>query len=87
MDNWKNILDEDILKPNALFAAVFVLNYECLEDFIVDEIKKFYCTDICFEGEKETLKESNDYNNKVRALYNNQVNASLKWYTMPLYRM
>ena len=30
MDNWKNILDENILKFNVNFAAIFVLNYECL---------------------------------------------------------
>lgn len=28
MDNWKNILDENILKFNVNFAAIFVLNYE-----------------------------------------------------------
>ena len=29
MDKWKNILDENILKYNVSFAAIFVLNYEC----------------------------------------------------------
>lgn len=28
VDNWKNILDENILKTNINFAAVFVMNYE-----------------------------------------------------------
>lgn len=27
MDKWKNILDENILKYNMSFAAIFVLNY------------------------------------------------------------
>ncbi len=34
MDNWNNILNEDILKSNINFAALFVLNFECLKDYI-----------------------------------------------------
>lgn len=37
MDNWKNILDESILKTNVCFAALFVMNYECLKEYIVDQ--------------------------------------------------
>ena len=42
MDKWKNILDENILKYNVSFAAIFVLNYECLKDFIISKIRGFY---------------------------------------------
>ena len=38
MDNWKNILDENILKFNVNFAAIFVLNYECLKDYVINQI-------------------------------------------------
>ena len=37
MDNWNNILDEDILKINVNYAAMFVLYYECLKDFIINQ--------------------------------------------------
>ena len=42
MDNWKNILDEDILKTNINFVAVFVMNYECLKEFVIERIRDFY---------------------------------------------
>ena len=42
MDNWKNILDENILKYNVSFAAIFVLNYECLKDYVINQVREFY---------------------------------------------
>ena len=41
MDNWNNILNEKNLKPNVNFAAMFVLNFECLKEYIVSQIKGF----------------------------------------------
>ena len=41
MDNWKNILDENILKFNVNFAAIFVLNYECLKDYVIIRLEIF----------------------------------------------
>lgn len=35
MDNWANILDENIIKTNVNFAALFVMNYECLKDYVI----------------------------------------------------
>jgi hypothetical protein len=80
MDNWKNILDEDILKTNVLFAAIFVLNYECLKDYIVNEIRCFYSDHIHFEGDKVICDESQTYKDKVRSLNKNIEDASLKWF-------
>lgn len=39
MDNWANILDENILKTNVNFAALFVMNYECLKDYVISQVK------------------------------------------------
>ena len=50
MDNWANILDENILKANVSFAALFVMNYECLKDYIISQVKLFYSHDISFEN-------------------------------------
>lgn len=80
MDNWKNILDESILKTNVCFAALFVMNYECLKEYIVDQVKAFYCNNIHFEDDEIIYKESESYKKEVRELDGNIENASLKWF-------
>ena len=40
-DNWENILNEDILKYNVNFAAMFVLNYECLKEYVISQVRDF----------------------------------------------
>ena len=37
MDNWKNILDENVLKSNINFVTIFVMNYECLKEFVIEK--------------------------------------------------
>ena len=80
MDNWKNILDENILKANMNFAAVFVMNYECLKEFLIEQIRDFYSPHIRIEGDKIVSEESRAYKEKVRTLDKNLENASLKWF-------
>lgn len=79
MNKWINILDEDNLKPNVNFAAMFVLNFECLKDYIIDQIRDFYSDEIDFEYGKILYYESKEYKDKVRILDKNIENASLKW--------
>lgn len=79
MDNWKNILDEDILKTNINFAAVFVMNYECLKEFVIERIRGFYSEHFCLNDNRIVCEESDTYKEKVRALDKNLENASLKW--------
>lgn len=40
MDNWANILDENIIKTNVNFAALFVMNYECLKDYVISQVNR-----------------------------------------------
>lgn len=80
MDNWKNILDEDILKTNINFVAVFVMNYECLKEFVIEQIRTFYSEHFYMDGDKMVYEESGAYKEKVRALDKNIENASLKWF-------
>lgn len=80
MDNWKNILDEDNLKSNVNFAAMFVLNFECLKDYVVSQIRDFYSDSFHFENEKLICNESKAYKDHVRTLDKNIENASLKWF-------
>ncbi len=79
MNKWVNILDDDNLKPNVNFAAMFVLNFECLKDYIIDQIRDFYSDEIDFEYGKILYHESKEYKDKVRILDKNIENASLKW--------
>lgn len=80
MDSWCNILDEDKLKLNVNFAAMFVLNFECLKDYIVSQIRNLYLDSIHFEEGKIIYKESKQYKERVRTLDKNIENASLKWF-------
>ena len=80
VDDWKNILDEDILKININFAAVFVMNYECLKEFVIEQVRDFYSEHFYMDGDRIVCEESNAYKEKVRALDKNLENASLKWF-------
>ena len=80
MDNWCNILDEGILKYNVSFAAMFVLNYECLKEYVIGQIREFYSENIHFEDDKMVCEESLSYKREVRTLDKNIENASLKWF-------
>lgn len=79
MDCWNNILDEEILKFNVNFSAMFVLNYECLKDYMISQLRDFYC-DIKVECGELICKESDSYKKNVRALNKNVEDASLEWY-------
>lgn len=57
VDNWKNILDEDILKTNINFAAVFVMNYECLKEFVIERIREFYSEHFCLNDNRIVCEE------------------------------
>lgn len=80
MDSWCNILDEGILKYNVSFAAIFVLNYECLKEYVIGQIREFYSENIHFEDDKMVCEESLSYKREVRTLDKNIENASLKWF-------
>ena len=58
MDNWKNILDENILKYNVSFAAIFVLNYECLKDYVINQVREFYSDNGKWDGDNYIPEET-----------------------------
>lgn len=80
VDDWKNILDEDILKININFAAVFVMNYECLKEFVIEQVRSFYSEHFYMDGDSIVCEESDTYKKQVRNLDKNLENASLKWF-------
>ena len=51
MESWKNILDEKILKTNIYFVAIFVMNYECLKEFVIEQIRGFYSEHFHIDGD------------------------------------
>lgn len=79
MDNWNNILNEDILKANINFAALFVLNFECLKDYIVTQPRTFY-SDVEIKDGELYCEETEEYKKEVRSLEKNIENASLRWF-------
>lgn len=80
MNEWINILDEDILKTNVNFAALFVLNFECLKEFVIEQVRGFYADSISMDDEKIVSEESDTYKRQVRKLESQIDNASLKWF-------
>lgn len=64
MDNWKNILDENILKFNVNFAAIFVLNYECLKDYVINQVRDFYSDNESGVGKTIYLKRQQNIRKK-----------------------
>lgn len=77
MGNWNNILDEDILKPNINFAALFVLNFEYLKDYVITQPRTLY-SDVEIKDGELYCKETEEYKKEVRSLEKNIVNASLR---------
>lgn len=80
MDNFQNWFDEKILKTNIEFAALFVLNYECLKEYVVEQVRDFYSNSIRFIDGKIAGEESDDYKKKVRALERQIDDASMRWF-------
>ena len=80
MDNWENILDENILKYNVSFAAIFVLNYECLKDYVINQVRDFYSDNVKWDGDNYISEETAKYKKEVRSLDKNIENASLMWF-------
>ena len=61
MDELQNLFDEHILKRNIEFAALFVLNYESIKEYVVDQVRGFYAESIVFNGDEPKYKESDEY--------------------------
>ena len=62
---WKNILDRDILKGSINIITLFIAIYELLEDAVISKPKDFYTT---IEFDEEAKKK---YNDNVLSLYDN----------------
>lgn len=54
----KNILDEENLEVNIKFVSLFVLNFECLKDLVVENVRKFHTDDTV---ENEIHSETDRY--------------------------
>lgn len=58
---------------------MFVLNFECLKDFVATQIREFY-SDVAIKDGEICYEETESYKTEVRALENNIENASLRWF-------
>lgn len=84
---WKeylNILDEEILDDNMRFAMLFILNFECLKEFLISQMKEIFSNEyeLNNQGELE-LVVSDEYREQVRKLdpkNKNPLTAALLWF-------
>jgi len=60
-------LNEDILKFNLNFASLFVLNFECLKDYIITQTRTFY-SDVGIKDGELCCEETEEYKKDVRLL-------------------
>ena len=85
IQQWKNILDTDVLRGNINLIAMFIMVYELLEDIIISKPKDFYTL---IEFDEEAQK---NYKKYVLSLYdknacpkintkNQALIASLIWF-------
>lgn len=75
LDKWIAFLKPETLKDNLTYTSLYIAIYESFRDYIVTEIKSFYCTGFS-DGE---LIHSKDYEKKVLKLHKNNLVASLLW--------
>ncbi len=65
-DQWKNILDRDVLKDSIQMIALFITVYEMLEDTIISRPKDFFTV---VDWDEKAKKE---YSKRVLSLYDPQ---------------
>lgn len=70
VDNWNNILDENIVKANINFAAIFVLDFECWKDYTIAQPRTFY-SDVGIKNGELYCGEIEKYKKAVRLLDKN----------------
>ena len=80
MNEFQNLFDEDTLRKNIEFASLFVLNYECLKEYVVSQVREFYSDSISFVQGEMIFKESENYKKNVRSLANKIDTASIMWF-------
>lgn len=66
IQQWKNVLDKDILKGSVNIIALYITVYELLEDTIISRPKDFY-TIVEFDD-----RAKQEYEQKVLALYDKE---------------
>ena len=82
MQEFVNILDENILKDNIKFASLFVLNYECLRDYLVSQMRDFFSDEFKeIDGQWQTV-ESQKYKDEIKRLNSNKnkLYAAIAWF-------
>ncbi len=78
-----NILDKEMLFDTLTFSMLFLLNYECLKDFICENMRDFLSSEYSLNeknGEIE-LVESKKYKDELKRLCSkSKLRASVLWF-------
>ncbi len=77
-----NVLDKDILQDNIKFAALFIMNFECLKEFVIARMKDFFTDEFEVIDGKFIPTVSNEYQTKLKQLdkNGNKLHASIQWF-------
>lgn len=74
-DRWIEFLKPENLKGNLIACSLYIANYESFQDYIIEQVKFFYCSGFDQKG----YIFSKDYENKVLSKDKNELYASLLW--------
>lgn len=81
--DYANILDEDIVKDTITFASLFLLNYECLKDYICENMRDYLSSEYSLNEESGELEilESQVYKDELKRLCaKSKLRASVLWF-------
>ena len=76
IDKWIRFLDPENLKGNLMFSSLYIASFEALKDYVVDEVKSFFCNG--FMDGKDIIDPK--YNTDVKSKDKSVVKASLLWF-------
>lgn len=82
MQEYESILDKTKLQDNIRFAALFIMNFECLKDYLVSQMRGFFCDSYSEIDGQFQIIESKEYLDIVKKLdpKRNKLTAALAWY-------
>lgn len=75
-DNWIRFLDPENLKDNLMFSSLYIASFEAFKDYVVEEVKFFYCHGI---ADGQPIFDVT-YDVEVKSKNKSLVKATLLWF-------
>ena len=81
IQDYINILDEDILKQNIQFASLFILNFECLKSYMVTQMQSFFGDGVSLKKDEDfRTPEYNEALKRFGGKNKNPLTAAVNWF-------